>query len=207
MFNFLRMTGSHSPHVILPIETITSATRNWLILPKMVSIYDQQFIRDAGARARYKLAWGLIDGLAYLHKHNIAHRDIKPANLVCDDRYRLQIIDLDVAIKVQDENTQTDQYRGTKGWTAPEMGLEDGPTPMYSPIKADRWSCGRVILQHIMMGRKGVWGLTEFANLLMAEDPQQRPSLLEENTSLNDIRKYINGKSTKASDAKKPYTD
>ena len=151
----------------------------------MISIYDQQFIRDAGAHLRYKLTWGLIDVLTYLHKYNIAHRDIKPANLVCDGRYRLQIIDLDVAIRVQDENTETDQYRGTKGWTAPEMGTEDGPAQRYSPIKADRWSCGRVLLQHILIDRKGTWGLSTFSNLLMAEDPQQRPSLLEENASLN----------------------
>ena len=104
----------------------------------MISIYDQQFIRDAGAHLRYKLTWGLIDGLTYLHKHNIAHRDIKPANLVCDVRSRLQTVDLDVAIKVHDENTETDQYRGIKGWTAPEMGAEDAPAQKYSPIKADR---------------------------------------------------------------------
>ncbi|KAH8981237.1 kinase-like domain-containing protein, partial [Lactarius hatsudake] len=91
----------------------------------------------------------LIKGLAYLHKHRIAHRDIKPDNLVCDDVFRLKIIDFDIAIKVQDENTEVDKYcgldRGTEGWTAPEIGKEDGPTPMYSPIKADRWSCGRVL--------------------------------------------------------------
>ncbi|KAH8980622.1 kinase-like domain-containing protein, partial [Lactarius hatsudake] len=87
----------------------------------------------------------LIKGLAYLHKHRIAHRDIKPDNLVCDDVFRLKIIDFDIAIEVQDENTEVDEYRGTEDWTAPEIGKEDGPTPMYSPIKADRWSCGRVL--------------------------------------------------------------
>ncbi|KAF8263659.1 kinase-like domain-containing protein, partial [Lactarius quietus] len=93
------------------------------------------------------LGRGLIEGLAYLHEHNIAHRDIKPDNLVCDSNCRLQIIDFDVALQVQDENTLTDKYRGTKGWTAPEMGKgkQDEPTSMHSPIRADRWSCGRVL--------------------------------------------------------------
>jgi len=90
----------------------------------------------------------------------------------------LQIIDFDVAIEVQDENTEIDEYRGTKGWTAPEMGEEDGQTPMYSPIKADRWSCGRVLRRHIMVG-KGDNRLSKIANRLMANDPQRRPSLLE----------------------------
>ncbi|KAH9168835.1 kinase-like domain-containing protein, partial [Lactarius sanguifluus] len=104
------------------------------------------------------------------------HRDIKPDNLVCDDDFCLQIIDFDVAIEVQDENTEVDKYRGTRGWTAPEMGEEDGPRAWYSPIKADRWSCGRVLLHHIMVG-KGDERVWEFGKQLMARDPQQRPSL------------------------------
>jgi serine/threonine protein kinase len=135
-------------------------------------------MNSGGVRSRVQLGWGLIKGLAYLHEHKVAHRDIKPHNLVCDGDFRLQVIDFDVAIKVKDENTETDEYRGTKGWTAPEMGEEEGPTPMYSPIKADRWSCGRVLLRHIMV-RRGDKRLWEFADQLMANDPQQRPSLLE----------------------------
>ncbi|KAF8257687.1 kinase-like domain-containing protein, partial [Lactarius quietus] len=91
------------------------------------------------------LGRGLIEGLAYLHKHNVAHRDIKPNNLVCDNNCRLQIIDFDLAIMVHDENMESDEYCGTEGWTAPEMGKQAGSTLMYSPIKADRWSCGRVL--------------------------------------------------------------
>ena len=130
-----------------------------------------------GVRNRVQLGWGLIKGLAYLHLHKVAHRDVKPHNLVCDGDFRLQIIDFDVAIKVQDENTEIDEYRGTKNWTAPEMGDEEGPTPMYSPIKADRWSCGRVLLRHIMVKRDKQ--LSKFSDQLTANDPQQRPSLLE----------------------------
>ncbi|KAH9052027.1 Pro-kumamolisin, activation domain-containing protein [Lactarius deliciosus] len=123
-------------------------------------------MNSGGVHVRVKLGWGLIKGLAYLHEHKIAHRDIKPDNLVCD------------TIKVQDENTEVAEYRGTKGWTVPEMGEEDGPTPMHSPVKADRWSCGRVLRNHIMVG-KGDKHLSKFAGQMMAKDPQQRPSLLE----------------------------
>lgn len=177
-FNFLHMTGSHSPHVISPIDTVTSATGNWLILPSLFTVDDRQLMKDIGMDNCSELGWGLIKGLAYLHEHKIAHRDIKPANLVYDSYFRLQIIDLDVAIKVEDENTETDKYRGTRGWTAPEMGTGDGPRQRYSPIRADRWSCGRVILRHIMVAGR-VNRLSAFANLLMVDDPQQRPSLIE----------------------------
>ncbi|KAH9064008.1 hypothetical protein EDB87DRAFT_1575297 [Lactarius vividus] len=169
-----------SPHVISLIETIPSITGGWLILPKLHSIRDQQFMDSRGVRGRDQLGRGLIEGLAYLHEHRIAHRDIKPDNLVCDDIFCLKIIDFDVAIEVEDENTEVDEYRGTRDWTAPEMGEEDGPPAMYSPIKADRWSCGRVLLRHILVVR-GENRLLRFAEQLMSRDPQRRPSLLVRN--------------------------
>ncbi|KAH9064015.1 hypothetical protein EDB87DRAFT_91654 [Lactarius vividus] len=159
ILKYLHTIRPQSPHIILLIETIPPITGGWLILPKLHSIRDQQFMDSRGVRGRDQLGRGLIEGLAYLHEHRIAHRDIKPDNLVCDDIFCLKIIDFDVAIEVEDENTEVDKYRGTRDWTAPEMGEEDGPTPMYSPIKADRWSCGRVLLRHMMVGKgdKRLW--------------------------------------------------
>ncbi|KAI9459836.1 hypothetical protein BJY52DRAFT_1264037 [Lactarius psammicola] len=222
MLNYFRTTRPQSPHVISMIENIPSITGGWLILPKLHSISDQRLMNIGGIRGRVQLGLGLIKGLGYLHEHKVAHRDVKPSNLVCDDKFRLQIIDFDVAIEVEDENTEIDEYRGTKGWTAPEMGEEDGPTPMHSPIKADRWSCGRVLLGHMMIG-KGDDRLSKFAGLLMGNDPQQRPSLLEwdkwsaasfsdttnvlkdggkESRPRKDIE--VDGESMKPPDAKKP---
>ena len=37
---------------------------------------------------------------------------------------------------------------GLRWWSAyvtPEVGSEDGPKLKYSAIRADRWSCGRVV--------------------------------------------------------------
>ncbi|KAH8993175.1 kinase-like domain-containing protein [Lactarius akahatsu] len=168
----LRTIRSQSPHIISFIEIIPSSTGGWLILPKQRSIRDQRLMNSGGVHVRVQLGWGLIKGLGYLHEHKIAHRDIKPDNLVCDADFSLKIIDFDVAIEVQDENTQVADYRGTKGWTAPEMGEEDGPTPMHSPIKADRWSCGRVLRHHIMVG-KGDKRLSKFAGQLMQRIPSK----------------------------------
>ena len=181
ILEYLNTKQPRSSHVIQYIEAIPSTEKEWLILPIRNSLGQQSMMNRISVPGRVQLGWDLIKGLAYLHQHKIAHRDIKPDNLVCDDDFRLQIIDFDVAIKVQDENTAIGEYRGTEGWTAPEMGTEDGPTPMHSPIKADRWSCGRVLLRHIMIEEiaKIDQCLLEFARQLMANDPRMRPSLLE----------------------------
>ena len=178
---YLHTRRSQSPHVVSLIEAIPSTTKEWLILPKLLPIRDQWLTNSGGVAGRVLLGWGLIKGLAYLHEHKIAHRDIKPDNLVRDHDFLLKVIDFDVAIKGQDETTEIDEYCGTEGWTAPEIGTKGGPTPMYSPIKADRWSCGHVILRHIMVGvvGKGDHRLWTFASQLTAKDPLQRPSLLD----------------------------
>jgi serine/threonine protein kinase len=213
---FLQSRPSQSPHIILLIEAIPSTSREWLILPKLYSIRNQWFLDKGSVAGRVRLSWGLIKGLAYLHEHKVAHRDIKPGNLVRDNDFNLKIIDFDTAIKVQNENTELDKYCGTEGWTAPEIGKQDGPTPMYSPIKADRWSCGRVILHHIMVGimtREGDHRLSKFADQLMAKDPQQRPSLLEFHRastlkdSLSRSREdmvHVDGERMEPPDAKRP---
>jgi serine/threonine protein kinase len=51
-----------------------------------------------------QVCWGLIKGVAYLHKHCIAHRDIKPENLVVDWDFYVKIVDFDVAMKVSDDS-------------------------------------------------------------------------------------------------------
>jgi serine/threonine protein kinase len=182
ILEYLNTKKPRSPHVIQFIDAVPSTTREWLVLPKLRSLGKQGIMDRVGVSGRVQLGWDLIKGLAYLHEHKIAHRDIKPDNLVCNDDCRLKIIDFDVVIQVQDENTEIDEYRGTQGWTAPEMGTEDGPAQMYSPIKADRWACGRVLLHHIIVGGMAVIAdkrLLKLAHQLMANDPQQRPSLLE----------------------------
>jgi len=49
----------------------------------------------------------------------------------------------------------------------------------HSPIKADRWACGRVLLSPLDMFRKGDESLRAFAKDLMAPNLKQRPSLHE----------------------------
>ncbi|KAI9428339.1 hypothetical protein H4582DRAFT_2106989 [Lactarius indigo] len=104
ILKYLHAIQLQSPHTIWLIETIPPITRGWLILLELHSVRDQRFVDS--------------------HAQNCT-LDVKPGNVVRDDVFFLQIIDFDVAIEVQDENMEVDEYRGTRGWTAPEMGEED----------------------------------------------------------------------------------
>jgi len=94
----------------------------------------------------------LIEGVGFLHLNGIAHLDIKPQNIVALP-HQLFIIDFDISVRVSGPNALIDRWCGTPGWMAPEIGRRDGPRCSYSPIRADLWSCGRV-LQYL--AREGV---------------------------------------------------
>ncbi|KAH9983818.1 kinase-like domain-containing protein [Russula compacta] len=92
-----------------------------------------------------------LEGVAFLHQHNVAHCDLKPGNMVIDTKSeselspRLFIIDLGLAESVENEETMTEGWCGTSSWIAPELGSRNGPIQRYSPILADRWACWRMI--------------------------------------------------------------
>ncbi|KAI9507571.1 kinase-like domain-containing protein [Russula earlei] len=103
-----------------------------------------------------------IEGVLFLHDHNVAHCDLKPGNVVIASTYQppqLYIIDFDLAEFVESEETMIESWCGTPPWIAPEVGTRDGPVQRYSPILADRWACGQMIAY--------------FAK----DDPRARPSL------------------------------
>ena len=161
-----------SDHVISLIDSF----HGWAILPKMVSVKNYvEFAPNLSESKVSQVCLGLIKGVAYLHEHHIAHRDIKPDNLVLDENFCLKIIDFDIAIRVKDEDEEVDDQCGTKNWMAPEVEKN----LRHSPIKADRWACGRVLLFLLDKFGKEDEFLRGFARNLMAYNPKHRPSLLE----------------------------
>jgi len=53
-------------------------------------------------------------------------------------------------MQVKGGDEEVNDRCGTKGWVAPEVEKE----VMYSPIKADRWSCGHILLYLLDKSRK-----------------------------------------------------
>ncbi|KAI0291053.1 hypothetical protein B0F90DRAFT_1920812 [Multifurca ochricompacta] len=111
-------------------------------------------------------------------------------NMVVDsehDRYspRLSIIDFGLSVFVEDEETMIEGYRGTRTWTAPEVGTSEYRDTKYSPILADRWACGQMVdYLEDQVGNGGVlegdesWGmLRRLCEGLLDDNPRSRPSV------------------------------
>ena len=64
-----------------------------------------------------RIAYSILDGLAFLHSHNIVHRDLKPENLLYKDRSEdspLMIADFGVS-NVVDDNHLLNTMCGSPG--------------------------------------------------------------------------------------------
>jgi serine/threonine protein kinase len=169
IFKLLNTFRLKSEHIISLHESFRTQSTSWVILPKLNSLPGVQLDGKV-----VQVCWCLIKGIAYLHNFFIAHRDIKPENLVVDWDFSLKIIDFDVAMRVDNENDVVDGQCGTKGWMAPEM---EGKSK-YSPIKADLWSTGQVILYLLNKFRSENMVLKMIARRLCTHDPE-RNSLIQ----------------------------
>jgi len=124
-----------------------------------------------------------LEGVAFLHQHGIAHLDLKPDNVVVqgEDQStspRLSIIDFDISEHVTGVEAVLEGRCGTSGWRAPEVDMDDGS---YSPILADRWSCGKMIqyFSGFIASGDGDEEMAAFARRLLSSDPRSRPPLDE----------------------------
>jgi serine/threonine protein kinase len=144
----------------------------FIILPKATPL-DLGFAIGLFCSKGMDFSHQLIEGVAFLHLHGIAHLDIKPQNIVVL-RNQLFIIDFDISVRVDGPNTLIDRWCGTPEWMAPEIGDQDGPKCLYSPIRADLWSCG-LMLRYL--ARKGAAKEHTLTRQLLNRNPRLRPLL------------------------------
>jgi len=200
IFKHLNTIQPKTKYVISLVDSFRTGSRAWAILPKMDSVaYCVEHTLDLLSEDITRVCWGLIKGLAYLHGRRIAHRDIKPDNLLVDRDFCLKIADFDIAMQVKDEDEEVNDQCGTKDWMAPEV---ENKSSTYSPIKADRWSCGRVLLYLLDEFKKEERLLRVIGRELKAHDPKRRPSLLEWKrwSDVASVRKTDKGKASRPMD-------
>lgn len=107
----------------------------------------------APSRAR-EVMLEVLDGLAFLHDHDVLHLDLKPANIVLDAKGRAKITDFGVALPSSASGwSQTlsslggPGIAGTPAYASPEVIAGLPPTE-----RSDLYSAG-ALLYHLLAGR------------------------------------------------------
>ncbi|MZG19559.1 PASTA domain-containing protein [Streptomyces sp. SID5914] len=81
-------------------------------------------------------AMGILEALAYSHRHGIVHRDIKPANVMLTRVGQVKVMDFGIARDLSDTGmTQTSVVIGTAQYLSPEQALGeeiDARSDLYS---------------------------------------------------------------------------
>lgn len=65
--------------------------------------------------------------------------ELKLSYILIDDSTRVSIVDYNLSKILDNEVEKVSGYRGTKGYTAPEVGRE-----AYNPIQANVWATGKI---------------------------------------------------------------
>lgn len=176
-----RTDGTRDSHVVELIDVISFSAIHDIIVMPWLSPLENCFAdlkTDRSVKLSASLMTQFLEGVSFLHKHYIAHLDLKPENVLVRHTDgipvpQLSIIDFGISIRVQDEETLVTGFRGTPSWTAPEVGRREGPTLTYSAIRADRWSCGRM-LEHFCPNNSL---FRDMCKKLLDPKPSRRPSL------------------------------
>ena len=86
----------------------------------------------------------MLEGLEYLHAHNIIHRDIKGANILIDRNGICKLSDFGGAKIIKEDFEKTSTMRGTPNWMAPEV-IKYNENTRFSDI----WSVGCTVIEMI----------------------------------------------------------
>ncbi|KIK53380.1 hypothetical protein GYMLUDRAFT_179001 [Collybiopsis luxurians FD-317 M1] len=85
----------------------------------------------------------LVSGVQFLHNHGIVHLDIKLDNLVLTIEWELQIIDFGALVFFSSKDDMRIGKCSTRGFMVPEI-IQN---VLFSPVRADCYSCSHVFLQ------------------------------------------------------------
>jgi len=168
---------SEANHVILVLDSFCLDIGTVVALPIASPLDSLGFTSSS---VTLNLMNQLTSAVAFIHENGVAHLDLKPNNLLVSgtaDRPRLIMIDFDVSVFVNSPDTQIEGFVGTPPWVAPEVGTEHGPSQRYSPVRADLWACGQLLLWMASLSHIRDSALVQLARDLSSDDPLQRPLL------------------------------
>ena len=121
----------------------------------------------------------ILEGLEYLHAHNVVHRDIKGANVLVDSNGICKLADFGGAKKIYagpaGEISLLTSLKGTPYWMAPEVICQTG-----HGRQADIWSFGCTVIE--MATGKPPWSdqKNQFAALYFIGNTTKPPPFPED---------------------------
>ena len=130
----------------------------------------------------------VLEGVAFMHSKRVAHMDLKSSHVIIDKDAKVWIVDYDLSEIIDGAEQVVSGFRGTRGWTAPEVGRRP-----YNPFLADVWATGKVI-QGICadyVNHQDYAFLKTLSTKLMKRNPKMRASLQD---MLRQISENIPGK-------------
>ncbi|MEU5384062.1 protein kinase [Kitasatospora cineracea] len=106
--------GESTPYIVM--ELVEGRTVRELLVDEEAPPVDQALIITAG----------VLEALAYSHRHGIVHRDIKPANVIITTSGAVKVMDFGIARALAGgatTMTQTGMVMGTPQYLSPEQAL------------------------------------------------------------------------------------
>ncbi|GAA2084025.1 protein kinase [Kitasatospora saccharophila] len=106
--------GESTPYIVM--ELVEGRTVRELLVDEEAPPVDQALIITAG----------VLEALAYSHRHGIVHRDIKPANVIITTNGAVKVMDFGIARALAGgatTMTQTGMVMGTPQYLSPEQAL------------------------------------------------------------------------------------
>jgi mitogen-activated protein kinase kinase 9 len=126
---------------------------------------------------KLSVAFRLLCGLVFLHRHNIVHYDIKPLNILYNNPDDVVIADFGLACVMLTNSRPHRGSRGTLVYNSPEMLNPTANTT--SGFQDDIWAMGLTLLQLFMGDKK--FGIAK--NAIAKEQYSVIKGIFEDNTA------------------------
>lgn len=136
----------HHKHIIKVYDLIENETNFFIFMmyiPKTLRQFTVEF-NPLSENFVLAVTSQIVDAVEYLHSNGIAQMDIKPSNILIDDNLNIYITDFGLAENVMFSSKEKffRIYKGTLGYSAPEVISVKKTRNLYSGFKADVWSVG-----------------------------------------------------------------